>query len=124
MNDASDPAELARVAVVTGAASGLGAAFAVRLAELGYDIAVCDLETCEETVTTVQGLGRRALGFAADASSQPDVDRFARAVHEQLGSARVLVNNVGISPYTPFDQVTLEDWRRVMAVNLDSLFLV
>lgn len=124
MNRASNAPEQARVAVVTGAASGLGAAFAVRLAELGYDVAVCDVDPCEETVAAVRGLGRRALGCAADASSQTDVDGFARAVHDQLGPARVLINNVGISPYTPFEQVTLEEWRRVMAVNVDSLFLV
>ena len=121
MNDAT---EQAQVAVVTGAGSGLGAAFAVRLAELGYDIAVCDIASCEETVTAVRGCGRRALGCVADAASQSDVERFARGVHDQLGPIRVLVNNVGISPYTPFEQVTLEDWRRVMAVNLDSLFLM
>jgi NAD(P)-dependent dehydrogenase (short-subunit alcohol dehydrogenase family) len=124
VNDASNPAEPARVAVVTGAASGLGAAFAVRLAELGYDVAVCDIEPSEETVAAVQSHGRRALGCTADASSPTDVDRFARSVHQRLGAVRVLVNNVGISPYAPFDQVTHEDWRRVMAVNLDSLFLV
>jgi len=124
VNDRSQTAEQARVAVVTGAASGLGAAFAGRLAELGYDIAVCDLEPCDKTVAALRRLGRRALGCAADAASPTDVDRFARSVHEQLGPVRVLVNNVGISPYTPFEQVTLEEWRRVMAANLDSLFLI
>lgn len=124
MNDASEPAQPPRVAAVTGGASGLGAAFAVRLAELGYDVAVCDLYPSEETVAAVQGRGRQAIGCAADVSTQSDVDRFARSVHEELGPVRVLVNNVGISPYIPFEQVTLEEWRRVMAVNVDSLFLV
>jgi NAD(P)-dependent dehydrogenase (short-subunit alcohol dehydrogenase family) len=119
-----DASEQAQVAVVTGAASGLGASFAVRLAELGYDVALCDLEPCDETVTAVRQRGRRAHGCVADASSQIDVARFAQAVHDQLGPVRVLVNNVGISPYTPFEQVTLEQWRQVMAVNLDSLFLM
>lgn len=113
-----------RVAIVTGAASGLGAAYATRLAELGYDVGICDLAPCDVTLDAVRRAGRRAFGYQADVSRPEDVRRFARGVSGELGPARVLVNNVGISPYAPFEQLTIEEWRQVMAVNLDSLFLV
>jgi NAD(P)-dependent dehydrogenase (short-subunit alcohol dehydrogenase family) len=113
-----------RVAVVTGAGSGVGTAYARRLAELGFDVAVCDLRTADATVGAVRALGRRAMSAVADVSVPADVDRFAAAVRERLGDPAVLVNNVGISPAAPFEAVTLDGWRQVMAVNLDSLFLV
>ena len=112
-----------RVAVVTGAATGLGVVYAMRLAELGHDVAVCDLESPDATVAALRATGRRALGTSADASDPGDVERFAAAVHDELGPVTILVNNVGISPFTPFEQITLAEWRRVMTVNLDSLFL-
>jgi NAD(P)-dependent dehydrogenase (short-subunit alcohol dehydrogenase family) len=113
-----------RVAVVTGAASGLGAAFATRLAELGFDVAVCDLEEPAATVAAVEERGARAFGAVADVPDPDAVAGFAAAVRERLGAPAVLVNNVGISPHVPFADVSLEEWRRVMAVNLDGLFLV
>lgn len=113
-----------RVAVVTGGGSGLGAAYARRLAELGFDVAVCDLRSPDEVVADVEWLGRRAHGGVADVSSEGDVGRFAADVRDALGPVSVLVNNAGISPTSPFEQVELEEWRRVMAVNLDSLFVV
>lgn len=112
-----------KVAVVTGAGSGLGAVYAQRLAELGHDVAVCDLADPGETVAALRTTGRRALGMAADASQPEDVTRFADAVREELGPVEILVNNVGISPFTPFEEIALEEWRRVMTVNLDSCFL-
>lgn len=113
-----------RIAVVTGAASGLGAAFAVRLAELDFDVAVCDLEDAGATVAAVEMCGRRGLGAIADVADPAAVEEFAAAVREGLGTPTVLVNNVGISPHARFADVSLEEWRRVMAVNLDGLFLV
>ncbi len=109
---------------MTGAASGLGAEYATRLAELGYAVGVCDLAPCDATVDAVRRIGRRAFGCQADVSRPDDVQRFARSVAGELGPAQVLVNNVGISPYAPFEQLTIEEWRQVMSVNLDSLFLV
>jgi NAD(P)-dependent dehydrogenase (short-subunit alcohol dehydrogenase family) len=113
-----------RVAVVTGSASGLGAAFAVRLAELGFDLALCDLDEPRETAEAVRAAGRRAVGLVADVSEPEQVRSFAEAARAELGPCAVLVNNVGVSPFSPFEDITLEDWRRTMSVNLDSLFLV
>lgn len=112
-----------KVAVVTGAGAGLGAVYAMRLAELGHDVAICDLSAPDATVEALRATGRRAFGAVADASRPEDVRRFADGVHAALGPVEILVNNVGISPFTPFEEITLEEWRRVMTVNLDSLFL-
>jgi NAD(P)-dependent dehydrogenase (short-subunit alcohol dehydrogenase family) len=110
--------------VVTGAASGLGAEYARRLAQLGFDLAICDLVESEETVAAVEAEGRRAYAAIADASVPAEVEVFADGVRDELGPVAVLVNNVGVSPFSPFEQITLEEWQRTMRVNLDSLFLV
>lgn len=111
------------VAVITGAAQGLGRAFARTLAALGHDIAVLDLLDTSEVETDVAGTGRRFLGARGDAADAGTVAEFAALVHAELGPARVLVNNVGISPYRPFAEETLESWQAVLRVNLDSAFL-
>lgn len=116
--------ERSRVAVVTGAATGLGAAYARRLGELGWDVGVCDLQPPIETVAAVQALGRRAVGVIADASKPDEVTRFADAIHADLGPCGALINNVGVSPFAPFEEITLESWRHTLTTNLDSLFLM
>ena len=113
-----------RTAVVTGAASGLGQVMAEHLAATGHDVALCDLVPCTETAERVRAHGRRAAHAVADVSSPTDVAAFADVVHAELGPVGVLVNNVGISPYRPFLEIGLEEWRSVMRVNLDSLLLV
>jgi NAD(P)-dependent dehydrogenase (short-subunit alcohol dehydrogenase family) len=113
-----------RTAVVTGAASGLGQVMAEHLAATGHDVAVCDLVPCTETVGRIRAHGRRTVTAIADVSSPGEVSAFADAVHAELGPVGVLVNNVGISPYRPFLEIGLEEWRSVMRVNLDSLLLV
>lgn len=111
------------VAVVTGGAQGLGRTFARTLAEFGHDVAVLDLQPTEEIEREVLATGRRFVGFHGDAADPASVTDFATAVREQLGAVRVLVNNVGISPYRPFSEETLEGWHTVLRVNLDSAFL-
>jgi NAD(P)-dependent dehydrogenase (short-subunit alcohol dehydrogenase family) len=115
---------LRRTAVVTGAASGLGQVMAEHLAATGHDVAVCDLVPCTETAQRIRAHGRRAAHAVTDVSSPDDVAAFADVVHAGLGPVGVLVNNVGISPYRPFLEIGLEEWRSVMRVNLDSLLLV
>jgi NAD(P)-dependent dehydrogenase (short-subunit alcohol dehydrogenase family) len=110
-----------RVAVVTGAASGLGPAYARRLAADGADIAVADLLPPDETADEVRALGRRCLAQVCDVSDREQVAAFAQAVESELGGCDILVNNVGISPYAPFDEIDPAEWREVMTVNLDSL---
>lgn len=113
-----------RVALVSGAASGIGPAYARRLAADGADIVVVDLVDPEEVVAAVEGVGRRCLGRICDVSSSEAVQELATAVADTVGRVDILINNVGISPYTPFEQIPLDEWRKVMTVNLDSLILM
>jgi NAD(P)-dependent dehydrogenase (short-subunit alcohol dehydrogenase family) len=111
-----------RIAVVTGAAAGIGQAFAQRLAQDGHRVAIADVQAAGETEDLVREAGSAAFSMRCDVSSGESVDAFAAAVHERFGHCDVLVANAGIYPIAPFAEVTWEDWRRIMAVNLDSLF--
>ena len=113
-----------KVAVITGAARGLGQAFAKRLAEDGVHIAVADLEAGEETASLVRAAGREALAVRCDVSSPESVAGVAREVERAFGRCDILVNNAGIYPSRPFDELTYAEWRRVLSVNLDSMFLM
>jgi NAD(P)-dependent dehydrogenase (short-subunit alcohol dehydrogenase family) len=112
------------VAVVTGGAQGLGRMFARTLAALGHDVAVLDLLATDDAATDVRAAGRRFVGCVGDAADPHAVTAFADRVRSELGGPRVLVNNVGISPYRAFGDETLESWHRVLRVNLDSAFLL
>ncbi len=113
-----------KVAVITGAARGLGAAFALRLAADGAAVAATDILDCGETVDLVQAAGGNAIGVRADVSSPEAVAALAREVAAKLGGADILVNNAGLHP-TPaaFEDLTFDYWRKTMAVNLDAMFL-
>jgi NAD(P)-dependent dehydrogenase (short-subunit alcohol dehydrogenase family) len=110
-----------RVAVVTGAASGLGPAYAQRLAADGADIAVADVQPADETAAAVRVLGRTCIARVCDVSDCDQVAALAEAVESELGGCDIVVNNVGISPYAAFDDIDPAEWRQVMTVNLDSL---
>jgi (S)-1-phenylethanol dehydrogenase len=112
-----------KVAVITGAATGLGQAYAKRLAEDGVHVAIADLAPGDETAALVRAAGREALAVKCDVSQPDDLMRLAVQVERQFGRCDILVNNAGIYPHLDFDAVTLELWRKVMAVNLDAMFL-
>jgi NAD(P)-dependent dehydrogenase (short-subunit alcohol dehydrogenase family) len=112
-----------RVAVVTGGAAGIGQAFAERLATDGLDVAVADLNSADETARLIEKAGGRAVTHTCDVSSPSSVTEFAAVVREELGDVDVLVNNAGIYPATSFLDMEWEEWRRVLSVNLDSIFL-
>ncbi|RFA07002.1 hypothetical protein B7R21_17405 [Subtercola boreus] len=110
-----------RIAVVTGAADGLGQATAIRLAKDGYDIVAADIAPTDETVEAVSGLGVRSLGVRCDVSVEESVTALADAVAD-FGGADVLVNNAGIYPFILFKDLTTEQWRRIFSINLDGMF--
>lgn len=112
----------ARVAVVTGGAASIGQAIAVRLAATGHLVAVADVADAGETEQLIADAGGEGVGFVCDVSSGESVADLAAAVTERLGRCDVLVANAGIYPIAPFRETTWETWRKIMAVNLDSLF--
>jgi (S)-1-phenylethanol dehydrogenase len=113
-----------KVAVITGAANGLGQAFARRLAEDGAHIVVADIEPADATVKLVEQAGRDALACACDVTSPDAVAALGTQVEQRFGRCDILINCAGIFPQQQFDQMTFADWRRVLAINLDGLFLV
>ena len=113
-----------RIALVTGAAGGLGQAFAHRLAQDGAHVVLVDIKPPDDTAKLVQATGREAMSVICDITSEESVDYLAAEVARRFDRCDILVNNAGIYPIQPFDQVTFADWRRVMALNLDAVFLV
>ncbi len=112
-----------KVALVTGAAQGIGNAIARGLAEAGARIVVADLHGAEEAAAAFPD----GVGIAADVAEEASVERVVGEVVERCGSIDVLVNNAGLYAsleMRPFDQIPLEEWRRVMDVNVASMFLM
>ena len=109
-----------KVALVTGASSGLGVDFARGLAEAGADVVIAArrVERLEETRATVEGLGRRCLVVGADVTSVEDCNRVVQTAMDELGRVDVLVNNAGLGTSYPATREKPEDFRRVIDVNL------
>ena len=114
-----------KVAIVTGAARGIGAEIAKKLASCGADVAVCDLkaEWCEETVKAIEGLGVRALGIGVNVAVTAEVDACVKEVIEKLGRVDIMVNNAGITKDGLLRRMSDEDWDAVLNVNLKGTFL-
>lgn len=112
-----------RVAVVTGAAGGLGRAYACRLARDGAKVVVADITDGTETTAEISGFGGDARSTVCDVGSPESVTQLKNFVVDQFGSCDILVNNAGVSPNVSWDDLTFEQWRRVLSINLDSMFL-
>jgi NAD(P)-dependent dehydrogenase (short-subunit alcohol dehydrogenase family) len=112
-----------KVALVTGAAQGIGQAFASRLASDGADVViVAHTKPPTETEQLVAGCGVRSLVHHADVSAAADIAELASAVEAEFGRVDVLVNNAGVYPMQPFLEMEFEEWRQIFAVNTDSVF--
>ncbi len=115
-----------RVALVTGASRGIGAAVARALAEAGADVAVnyrAEAERAEAVAAELRTLGRRVMAVRADVSQGAEVASCVRRIEAELGPIDVLVNNAGIALVRDIADLTEEDFDRTLAVNLKSAFL-
>jgi 3-oxoacyl-[acyl-carrier protein] reductase len=116
----------ARVAVVTGAARGIGAATAIRLAQDGFAVAVLDLDEAQAkgTVEAIEAAGGRALAVGADVSDVEQVNAAVERIAAELGGPTVLVNNAGVTRDNMLFKMSESDWDTVMNVHLRGAFLM
>ena len=115
-----------KVAIVTGAAQGIGQACAVRLAKEGARIALCDVNAAagEAAATQIEAAGGTALFFTCDVAKPADVDGVVAATLQAFGRIDVLVNNAGVVDDAPFLELTIEEFDRVLGINLRGAFLM
>jgi NAD(P)-dependent dehydrogenase (short-subunit alcohol dehydrogenase family) len=115
-----------KVVIVTGGASGMGRAYSLGLAAEGARVVVADIVDPQETTKGIAGTGGQGLGVICDVSREGDTLALAAAAVERFGGIDVLVNNAavyGTLERRPFMEIPIEEWDRVMAVNLRGLFL-
>jgi NAD(P)-dependent dehydrogenase (short-subunit alcohol dehydrogenase family) len=112
-----------RTAVITGAAQGIGRAYAQQLAAHGAQLILADVGDATATRDLVHAASGTASVVACDVSDEASVAALAETV-AAAGGADILIHNAGIYPLGPYDQISFAEWRRVMAVNLDSMFLL
>lgn len=113
-------------AFVTGAGSGIGQGIALGLAQAGANVACFDLANSaglDETVGQIQGLGQRALRLTGDVTSAEALQAALESVVAELGSLEVAVNCAGIANATPAEEMPLEQWQRMLDINLTGVFL-
>jgi NAD(P)-dependent dehydrogenase (short-subunit alcohol dehydrogenase family) len=115
-----------KVAIVTGASSGLGVAFATGLAEAGADIAICArrVERLEQTKGKVEALGRRCIAVPADVANPEDCNRVAAAAVDQLGRVDILINNAGVGTAAPATREDPDEFRKVIDINLNGSYFM
>jgi NAD(P)-dependent dehydrogenase (short-subunit alcohol dehydrogenase family) len=112
-----------RVAIVTGAATGLGRAYAERLARDGARVLVADVDDGGPTAAAIRTAGGEALSVRCDVSLERDVASLRDVAVDRFGRCDILVNNAGVSPNVAWDDLDFAEWRRVIAINLDAMFL-
>ncbi len=112
-----------RVALVTGAALGNGRAFCERLAEEGAHIVIADIADASETVEAVRAITPNVSAYKGDLTNETEVNEIVRQIRAKHGRIDILVHNVGIYEEEPFELLRFDQWKRMMSVSLDSLFL-
>jgi 3-hydroxybutyrate dehydrogenase len=114
-----------KVAIVTGAASGIGKRIAEVYAAHGAAVAIADinLDAANATAQALVAKGGKAMGVTMDVTSEAAVDRGVDAVVKQLGAVDILVSNAGIQIVNPIDKYAFADWKKLLAIHLDGAFL-
>src|SRR6201996_71319 len=112
------------VAVITGAAQGIGRRAAEVLAEKGYALALNDINSAADALASVSTLGADAIETPGDVSDESAVTQIAETVLARFGRVDVLVNNAGVSFIKPTEEVSLAEWQRVQSINLTGPFLM
>lgn len=113
-----------KVALITGAASGIGRAIALRFAKEGAKVSIVDinLEGAKKVVSEVKGLGGKALAVRCDVADEESVGKAIEETEKKLGRIGILVSNAGILTYNLIHDIKTEQWREIFKVNVDGLF--
>ncbi|MFY9918611.1 MAG: SDR family oxidoreductase, partial [Mycobacterium sp.] len=115
---------MSKVAVVTGGASGIGAAISRRLARRGHKVAILDLQgdTLKQHISALQDEGFDVRGYEVDVTDRPAVQQAVDAARKDLGPIHIAVTSAGITSYSPFTELSIEQWNRTLAINLTGTF--
>jgi gluconate 5-dehydrogenase len=113
-----------KTAIVTGGGTGLGQQMALGLAEAGSNIVVCSrkLERCQETAHKIEALGAKALAFRCDINREEEIDHVVMETIREFGKIDVLVNNAGRTWGAPMEELKIEDWKKVIDLNITGTF--
>lgn len=116
-----------KVAIVTGGSRGIGKAIALGFAQAGADLVICSrkLPDLEKVTEEIKGMGRKALAVVAHMGKREDIENLVNQAEKEFGYIHILVNNVGINPIMkPIEEITEEEWDKIMDVNLKGCFLM
>jgi 3-oxoacyl-[acyl-carrier protein] reductase len=111
-----------RVAVVTGAARGIGQTIATELAQYGVRVALLDLRSCAETLGLITASGGDGIEIPTDVTRLPEVESAAEELHNSFGHPDFLVNNAGGVTHAPILEMAVENWNQVLGLNLTAAF--
>jgi NAD(P)-dependent dehydrogenase (short-subunit alcohol dehydrogenase family) len=111
-------------AIITGGRSGIGNAVAITLAKAGADIAILDWKEATDTVSTIKKMGRNAFDIITNVSIEDEVDNAFDIVKERFERIDIVFSNAGMSRNDKAEKISFENWRKILSVNLDSMFFV
>jgi NAD(P)-dependent dehydrogenase (short-subunit alcohol dehydrogenase family) len=117
---------LGKTALVTGGSRGIGAAIALRLAADGADVALTyanNADAANKVAEKIRQLGRRAVALKADSGNATEITEVVKKAHAEFGRLDILVNSAGMVFHTPLDEITVDEYDRLMAVNVRAVFL-
>lgn len=116
-----------KVALVTGASRGIGRGVVLLMAKAGADVVVNyagNVEGANQTVSEIEGLGRKSIAIKADVSNKSEVENLVSESVSKMGKVDILVNNAGVLSYKAFTEMPEEEWERIIDTNLKGQFLV